>query len=85
MAKTVQMAINGPLVAISWPGGSKIEIINKDMKLIIYSPDNWVHIHEGRYMQYIRMQNKQMIICENISGSAGDPHWLQPRSIYVVF
>ena len=33
-----------------------------------------VHIHEGRYMQYIRMQNKQMIICENISGSAGDPH-----------
>ena len=44
-----------------------------------------VHIHEGRYMQYIRMQNKQMIICENISGSAGDPHWLQPRSIYVVF
>ena len=49
------------------------------------SPDNWVHIHEGRYMQYIRMQNKQMIICENISGSAGDPHWLQPRSIYVVF
>ena len=52
----------------------KIEIINKDMKLIIYSPDNWVHIHEGRYMQYIRMQNKQMIICENIPGSAGDPH-----------
>ena len=52
----------------------KIEIINKDMKLIIYSPDNWDHIHEGRYMQYIRMQNKQMIICENISGSAGDPH-----------
>ena len=33
-----------------------------------------VHIHEERYMQYIRMQNKQMIICENISGSAGDPH-----------
>ena len=52
----------------------KIEIINKDMKLIIYSPDNWVHIYEERYMQYIRMQNKQMIICENISGSAGDPH-----------
>jgi len=22
----------------------RIEIINKDMKLIIYSPDNWVHI-----------------------------------------
>ena len=39
------------------------------------SPDNWVHIYEERYMQYIRMQNKQMIICENISGSAGDPHW----------
>ena len=52
----------------------RIEIINKDMKLIIYSPDNWVHIYEERYMQYIRMQNKQMIICENISGSAGDPH-----------
>ena len=52
----------------------KIEIINKDMKLIIYSPDNWVHIHEERYMQYIRMQNKQMIICENIPGSASNPH-----------
>ena len=50
---------------------ARIEIINKDMKLIIYSPDNWVHIYEERY---IRMQNKQMIICENISGSAGDPH-----------
>ena len=46
---------------------------------------HWVHILEGRYMLYIRMQNKQMIICENIPGSAGDPHWLQPRSIYVVF
>ena len=47
---------------------------HESLSFYCYSPDNWVHIHEGRYMQYIRMQNKQMIICENISGSAGDPH-----------
>ena len=56
------------------------------MKLIIYSPETgFTCMKDDIYMLYIRMQNKQMIICENIPGSAGDPHWLQPRSIYVVF
>ena len=63
----------------TWPVWTLFLCILRECRVLkifwLYSPDNWVHIHEGRYMQYIRMQNKQMIICENISGSAGDPHW----------
>ena len=35
---------------------------------------NWSYITEERDIADIRMQNKQMTICENISGSAGIAH-----------
>ena len=51
------------------------------MKLILYSQSNWDYILKDVDIADIRMQNKQMTICENISGSAGVAHWLATRSI----
>ena len=52
----------------------RIERINKDMQLILYSPEYLGQHTEGRYIADIPMQKKQMTICENIPGSAGVAH-----------
>ena len=55
------------------PDTRRIKRINKDMKLILYSPGIWVIHIEEHIHNMIAMQNKQMTICENISGPPVDP------------
>ena len=61
----------------------RIKRINKDMKLILYSPGIWV-IHIRRtYSQYDRNAKQTNDNLWKHIRSAGRPHWLQPRSTYV--
>ena len=51
----------------------QIKRINKDMQLILYSPESLGNTYlKDNISQYIRMQNNQMIICEEISAPPVD-------------
>ena len=51
----------------------RIKRINKDMQLILYSPESLGNTYlKDNISQYIRMQNNQMIICEEISAPPVD-------------
>ena len=51
----------------------KIKRINKDMQLILYSPESLGNTYlKDNISRYIRMQNNQMIICEEISAPPVD-------------
>ena len=57
------------VLPVTW----RIKRINKDMQLILYSPESLGNTYlKDNISQYIRMQNNQMIICEEISAPPVD-------------